>query len=186
MLPYSLSSAVASAGAGIFVSRTGAYRTLIWASFAIFTLGMGLMTRLNGTSSTWVICLPFGKNWMTSICTVLSKRFSLWLRRLAWGRCSRYVWETAEYFSTLTLGFVGAAYSTSGCYAVEGHGGVNFDLWLPQVLSSRVYVYSKFIDALCRSLGGTVGISIGQAIYSSVGHLNLGMNQNSMLYFSRY
>lgn len=94
--------------------------------------------------------------------------------------------ETAKYFSTLTLGFVGAAYSTSGCYAVEGHGSVNFDLWLPQVLSSRVYVYSKFIDALCRSLGGTVGISIGQAIYSSVGHLNLGMNQNSMLYFSRY
>lgn len=81
------------------------------------------------------------------------------------------------------MGFVGAAYSTSGCYAVEGHGSVNFDLWLPQVLSSRVYVYSKFIDALCRSLGGTVGISIGQAIYSSVGHLNLGMNQNSMLYF---
>lgn len=94
--------------------------------------------------------------------------------------------ETAKYFSTLTLGFVGAAYSTSGCYAVEGHGGVNFDLWLPQVLNSCVYVYSKFIDALCRSLGGTVGISIGQAIYSSVGHLNLGMNQNSMLYFSRY
>lgn len=37
-----------------------------------------------------------------------------------------------------------------------------------------IYVDLGFTDALCRSLGGTVGISIGQAIYTSVGCLRFG------------
>jgi hypothetical protein len=37
-----------------------------------------------------------------------------------------------------------------------------------------IHARPGFIDTLCRSLGGTVGISIGQAIYTSVGYLNFG------------
>lgn len=54
MLPFSLGCAVTSAVAGIIVSRTGQYRPMMWGSFAVFTLGMGLMTMLDSHSSTYV------------------------------------------------------------------------------------------------------------------------------------
>jgi MFS family permease len=52
MLPYSLGCAFTSAVAGIMVTRTGRYREMMWVSFAVFTIGMGLMTMLDGGSST--------------------------------------------------------------------------------------------------------------------------------------
>ncbi|XP_006457967.1 hypothetical protein AGABI2DRAFT_199095 [Agaricus bisporus var. bisporus H97] len=115
MLPYSLSSALASAGAGIFVSRTGAYRTLIWASFAIFTLGMGLMTRLNGTSSTAV----------------------------------------KEIFPLITALGLGPLFQVPL-------------IALQAAMPLKDMAASTSTFGFLRSLGGTVGISIGQAIYSSV------------------
>lgn len=47
MLPYSLMSAVTSMISGFLVSRYKAYRPIIWASFAVFTVGQGLMTMLD-------------------------------------------------------------------------------------------------------------------------------------------
>lgn len=39
-----------SALTGILVSRTGKYRPIIWAGFAIMTIGYGLMTLLTDKS----------------------------------------------------------------------------------------------------------------------------------------
>lgn len=54
MLPYSLGAAVASALSGILVSRTGQYRPTMWVAYGVFTVGLGLMYMLSGTSSRCV------------------------------------------------------------------------------------------------------------------------------------
>ncbi|KAG6860626.1 hypothetical protein C0995_009275 [Termitomyces sp. Mi166 len=51
MLSYSLGASLTSAISGIIVSRTGQYRPTMWIGFAVFTLGLGLMTMLNASSS---------------------------------------------------------------------------------------------------------------------------------------
>ena len=51
MLPYSLVSAATSMASGAYVSRVRAYRPTVWVSFAVYTLGMGLMTMLDADSS---------------------------------------------------------------------------------------------------------------------------------------
>jgi EmrB/QacA subfamily drug resistance transporter len=51
MLPYSLVSAATSMASGLYVSKVGSYRPTIWVSFAVFTLGMGLMTMLDARTS---------------------------------------------------------------------------------------------------------------------------------------
>ncbi|TFK59104.1 MFS general substrate transporter [Pluteus cervinus] len=51
MLPFSLGLALMSAVSGIITSRTGEYRMVMWFGFAVFTLGMGLMTMLDITST---------------------------------------------------------------------------------------------------------------------------------------
>lgn len=51
MLPYSLVSAATSMASGAYVSRARAYRPTIWVAFAVYTLGMGLMTMLDADSS---------------------------------------------------------------------------------------------------------------------------------------
>ncbi|KAI0928708.1 hypothetical protein AcW1_005878 [Taiwanofungus camphoratus] len=52
MLPYSLGSALFSAGSGQLVSRTGHWRPLMWIAWAIYLLGEGLMIMLKETSNT--------------------------------------------------------------------------------------------------------------------------------------
>jgi MFS family permease len=47
MLPFSLVSALMSAFSGYAVTKFGRYRIIIWSSFGLFTLGMGLMTMLD-------------------------------------------------------------------------------------------------------------------------------------------
>jgi len=51
-LPYSLGCAFTSAFTGLVITKTGDYRYLMWICFAVFTLGMGLMTQLDGYSNT--------------------------------------------------------------------------------------------------------------------------------------
>lgn len=51
MLPFSLVSAATSMLSGLYVSRVRAYRPTIWVAFAVFTLGMGLMTMLDADTS---------------------------------------------------------------------------------------------------------------------------------------
>lgn len=44
-----------SALSGIVVSRVGQYRTIMQLGLAIFTIGMGLMTKLNANSNVYVL-----------------------------------------------------------------------------------------------------------------------------------
>ncbi|KAF8892484.1 MFS amino acid permease [Infundibulicybe gibba] len=114
MLPFSLGAAIFSAVGGIIVSRTGQYRIVMWAAFAIFTLGYGLMTMLDNTSSTAVkviypliASIGIGCLFQTPL---IGLQAAMPLKDMA--------------TSTATFGFI-------------------------------------------RTLGGTVGISVGQAIFSS-------------------
>lgn len=47
MLPFSFLSAIVSAASGYLVSYLGRYRPILWFSFGLFTLGMGLMIMLD-------------------------------------------------------------------------------------------------------------------------------------------
>ncbi|KAG9314833.1 MFS general substrate transporter [Chiua virens] len=51
MLPYSLVSSLQSALSGIIVTRTGSYRPIMWGAWVMMTIGWGLMTMLDNTSS---------------------------------------------------------------------------------------------------------------------------------------
>lgn len=113
-IPYSLGCAVTSAISGIVVSKTGQYRPIMWICFAIFTVGMGLMTMLDSESTT------AEKVMYTFIAAVgLGGLFQTPLIGL---QAAMPVKDMAT--STSTFGFI-------------------------------------------RTLGATVGISVGQAIYSS-------------------
>lgn len=62
LLPTVLLSVVMGIVAGIILTKTGRYRPLHMASFALITLGFGLFTRLNASTSRaeWIIvqCIP--------------------------------------------------------------------------------------------------------------------------------
>ncbi|KAF8136614.1 MFS general substrate transporter [Boletus edulis] len=51
MLPYSLSGAMMSALSGMLIARTGSYRPVIWGGWVVMTIGWGLTTMLDNTSS---------------------------------------------------------------------------------------------------------------------------------------
>ena len=51
MIPYSLGCSITSAVAGIYVSKSGKYREMLWVGLGTFTIGMGLMTMLDERSS---------------------------------------------------------------------------------------------------------------------------------------
>ena len=52
MLSFSLGASVLSAVAGIIVTKTGSYRSVMWFGYTLFTTGMGLMIMLDAYSST--------------------------------------------------------------------------------------------------------------------------------------
>ena len=54
MLPFSLGSAFTSVVSGQIVSRTGRWRPVMWISWAIMTLGWGLMIMLDDTANKYV------------------------------------------------------------------------------------------------------------------------------------
>jgi hypothetical protein len=129
MLPFSLGSAAFSIVGGVVVSRTGVYRPVMWVSFAIFALGMGLMIMLDAYSTT------VEKVWYPLVAAIgLGSLFQTPLIGL---QAAMPIKDMAT--STSTFGFL-------------------------------------------RILGATVGISIGQAIYSStlqkkiVRIANVGLN----------
>jgi MFS family permease len=51
MLAFSFSSSITSALGGLIISITGDYRRVIWGAWTLFTVGYGLMTQLEDTSS---------------------------------------------------------------------------------------------------------------------------------------
>jgi hypothetical protein len=52
MIPFSLGASLTSVIGGVTVTRLGAYRAIIWGSWATMVLGWGLMTTLDDHSST--------------------------------------------------------------------------------------------------------------------------------------
>ena len=61
MIPYSLLSSLMSAVSGMYISRTGSWRPIMWISWAIMTLGYGLLTMLDDTSNSWVMSLAIAE-----------------------------------------------------------------------------------------------------------------------------
>lgn len=52
MIPFSVVASITAAGGGAIISITGRYRPTMWASWAIGTVGYGVMTLLDSTSNT--------------------------------------------------------------------------------------------------------------------------------------
>ncbi|OJT06143.1 hypothetical protein TRAPUB_3078 [Trametes pubescens] len=114
MLPFSLGGAAFSIISGQITSRTGRWRPIIWVSWAIMTLGWGLMTMLDDTSNNA---------------------------------------EKALYPLVAAIG-IGNLFQTPLI-------GLQAAMPLKDMATST----AAFI--LIRTLGGTIGISVGQAIISS-------------------
>jgi hypothetical protein len=53
MIPFSAGFSAVSIVAGYAVTRTGTYRGIIWAAWALMILGWGLMTALDDHSNTY-------------------------------------------------------------------------------------------------------------------------------------
>ncbi|KIK79861.1 hypothetical protein PAXRUDRAFT_16097 [Paxillus rubicundulus Ve08.2h10] len=51
MIPFSLGTSIISIVSGIVLSKTGKYRAIMWTSYVVMTLGMGLMITLDYTSN---------------------------------------------------------------------------------------------------------------------------------------
>ncbi|KAI0336510.1 MFS amino acid permease [Cubamyces sp. BRFM 1775] len=114
MLPFSLGGAFFSVVSGQVISRTGRWRPIMWAAWAIMVLGWGLMTMLDDTSNTAMQVL---------------------------------------YPLVAALGI--------GCLFQTPLIGLQAAMPLKDMATST----AAFI--LIRTLGGTVGISVGEAIISS-------------------
>jgi EmrB/QacA subfamily drug resistance transporter len=115
MLPFSLGASLLAAVSGIFVSKTGTYRPVIWFGYILFTLGMGLMILLDaGASTAEKIIFPL----------------------------------------VAAIG-IGTLFQTPL-------------IALQAAMPIKDMATSTATFAFLRMMGGTVGISIGQAIYSSI------------------
>ncbi|KAG6814513.1 hypothetical protein H0H92_000038 [Tricholoma furcatifolium] len=116
MLPFSLGSALTSAVSGIIVSRTGQYRPVLWIAYAVFTIGLGLMTMLSATSA-----------------------------------------DRAEKVIFLLISALGL-----GCLFQTPLIGLQAAMPIKDMATSTATF------GFIRTLGGTVGISIGEAIFTSI------------------
>ncbi|RPD66097.1 MFS amino acid permease [Lentinus tigrinus ALCF2SS1-7] len=114
MLPFSLVGAAMSILSGQIISRTGRWRPIMWVSWAIMTLGYGLMLTLDDTSNNA---------------------------------------ERVLYPFVSALGI--------GCLFQTPLIGLQAAMPLKDMATST----AAFV--LIRTIGGTVGISVGQAIISS-------------------
>jgi EmrB/QacA subfamily drug resistance transporter len=115
MIPFSFGAAALSVISGVTVARTGQYRIVMQLAYAIFTLGMGLMTRLDAFSNE-----PEKILYLLVAAIGLGNLFQVPLIGL---QAAMPISDMAT--STAAFGFL-------------------------------------------RTLGGTIGISVGQAIFSSI------------------
>jgi len=115
MLPFSLGSAAMAIVSGITVTRTGTYRGIIWAAWAIMILGWGLMTTLDDHSNT----------------------------------------AKKELYPMVTALGIGVLFQTPL-------------IALQAAMPLKDMATSTGAFGFLRTMGGTVGISVGQAIYSSI------------------
>ncbi|KAI9508296.1 MFS amino acid permease [Russula earlei] len=115
MIPFSLGASVTAMLSGVIVTRSGAYRAIIWGSWATMVLGWGLMTTLDDHSDT-------AKKVLYPLVTALGVGCLFQVPLIAL-QAAMPVKDMAT--STSTFGFL-------------------------------------------RTMGGTVGIAIGQALYTSI------------------
>ncbi|KAH9030951.1 MFS general substrate transporter [Lactarius hengduanensis] len=115
MIPFSLGAAVISAVAGIAVTRTGTYRGIIWAAWAMMILGWGLMITLDDRSNT----------------------------------------AKKELYPMIAAIGIGCLFQTPL-------------IALQAAMPLKDMATSTGAFGFLRTMGGTVGISVGQAIYTSI------------------
>lgn len=115
MIPYSVGSAIISVVVGFTVTRTGAYRGIIWAAWAIMVVGWGLMTTLDDHSST----------------------------------------AEKELYPLITAAGIGCLFQLPLTA-------------LQAAMPLKDMATSTGAFGFLKTMGGTVGISIGQAIYTSI------------------
>lgn len=115
MIPFSLGAAIISAVAGIAVTRTGTYRGIIWAAWAMMILGWGLMITLDDRSNT----------------------------------------AKKELYPMIAAMGIGCLFQTPL-------------IALQAAMPLKDMATSTGAFGFLRTMGGTVGISIGQAIYTSI------------------
>ncbi|KAG6376367.1 MFS general substrate transporter [Boletus reticuloceps] len=114
MLPYSLSGAMMSALSGMLIARTGSYRPVIWGGWVVMTIGWGLMTMLDNTSSI----------------------------------------ATQEIYPLITALGIGCLFQTPL-------------IGLQAAMPIKDMATSTGAFVFLRTLGGTIGITVGEAIISN-------------------
>ncbi|KAF5327370.1 hypothetical protein D9619_004462 [Psilocybe cf. subviscida] len=114
MLPLSLGAAAMSAVSGVAVTKTGIYRPVIWLAFAVYSVGLGLMSMLDSHSSNAV----------------------------------KVIYPLISAFG------LGALFQTPL-------------IALQAAMPIKDMATSTGTFGFIRTLGGTVGISVGQTIFSS-------------------
>lgn len=132
MLPFSLGCAVTSAVAGIIVSRTGQYRPMMWGSFAVFTLGMGLMTMLDSHSSTYVFFSFVSMGFLLHF-AMQSSEGCLPISGCSWTRMSvPGMCKSSLLVTVLGLSCSDAPHRSPGGNANKGHGHEYINIWIYQ------------------------------------------------------
>ncbi|KAF7792981.1 hypothetical protein EIP86_004086 [Pleurotus ostreatoroseus] len=137
MLPYSLGAALISATSGQVVTKTGRWRPVMWFAWVILVLGYGLMIQLDEQSNKCVIFLY----------PTAGVRFMDAPVRVRVARA-----EKVLYLLIAALG-IGCLFQTPL-------------IGLQAAMPLRDMATSTATFGFIRTLGGTVGISIGQAILS--------------------
>ncbi|KAN0112081.1 MFS amino acid permease [Russula decolorans] len=115
MIPFSLTASVTSMVSGVSVTRSGAYRAVIWASWAFMVLGWGLMTTLDDHSNT----------------------------------------AKKVFYPLVTAAGVGCLFQIPL-------------IALQAAMPLKDMATSTGTFGFLRTMGGTVGIAIGQALYTSI------------------
>jgi hypothetical protein len=168
MLPYSLSSALMSAVSGIVVTRTGSYRPTMWFGWFVMTLGWGLMIMLDSTSTKYVHIHCRSRVITTILLNSAEKEVYPFIAALGIGCLFQVSLLHHHQRSALTIAFVTdpAHCHTSG-HAYQGHGYQHRCFYVPPVSMILPCAFHRYL-LVFRTLGGTVGITIGEAIISSV------------------
>lgn len=115
MIPFSLSASVTAMISGILVTRIGAYRVVIWVSWALMFLGWGLMTTLDDHSNT----------------------------------------AEKVFYPLITAAGIGCSFQIPL-------------IALQAAMPLKDMATSTGTFGFLRTMGGTVGIAIGQALYTSI------------------
>ncbi|KAF5374240.1 hypothetical protein D9758_004724 [Tetrapyrgos nigripes] len=135
MIPFSFGAALFAIISGIIVSKTKDYRMIMWIGWAIFTLGYGLMTMLDSHSNTYVFSSPH--------CAFRS-----------------------QFMITHDLAFS----AMKVLYPFVASFGIGSLFQVPLIalqaaMPRKDVARSTSAFGFVRTLSGTVGISIGQAVF---------------------